>query len=171
MPLDLEDHRKEAKRLVRAYRSGDPQAVARAEVVLGGRAGDRFGLSNAQHVVAREQGHRSWPELKHSAEATSERVVETGRRYRKGEPVRVLVRKRHHRYLVSDDGQAVRLAGRPQGRLELAERVVREDYLNVNRRGVVFVGTVYPRMIDGLVVRVGDRSLAVYEALLELDGG
>ena len=56
-----------------------------------------------------------------------ERVVETGRRYREGEPVRVLVRRRHHTYLVSDDGEAVLLAGRPQGWLEVAERVVRED--------------------------------------------
>ena len=39
----------------------------------------------------------------------------------------------------------------------------------MNRRGVVFVGTVYPAELDSLAARVGDRSLAVYEALLELD--
>lgn len=170
MPLDLEHHRKEAKRLVRAYRAGDPEAVRRAEAVLGDRARDRFVLSDAQHVVAREHGQRSWPELKRSLEAVEERVVETGRFYVEGEPVRVAIRKRHHRYLVSDDGRAVDLAGRPREWLDVAERVVLEDWLNVNRRGVVFVGTVYPRELESLAARVADRSLAVYEALLELDG-
>ncbi len=169
MPLDLEHHRKEAKRLVRAFRAGDLEAARRAEAVLGDRAADRFGLSDAQHVVAREQGFHTWRELKHSLEAVEQRVFETGRVYRPGEPVHVLIRRRHRRYLVTDDGQAVRLAGRPPGWLEVAEQVVLEDSLNVNRRGVVFVGTVYPRELDSLAARVGDRSLAVYEALVELD--
>jgi hypothetical protein len=46
---------------------------------------------------------------------------------------------------------------------------VEEFSLNVNRRGVVFVGTVYPRMLERLVALVAETSLAVYEALLELD--
>jgi hypothetical protein len=52
MPFDLEHERKEAKRLVRAFRAGEPEAVHRAEAVLGARARERFGLSDAQHVVA-----------------------------------------------------------------------------------------------------------------------
>ena len=41
--------------------------------------------------------------------------------------------------------------------------------LNVNRRGVVFVPTVRPDWVDALAARVADASLAVYEALLELE--
>ena len=50
----MEHHRKQAKRLVRAFRDDDSEAVRRAESVLGARAQARFLLSDAQHVVARE---------------------------------------------------------------------------------------------------------------------
>jgi hypothetical protein len=169
MPLDLEHHRKGAKRLVRAFRAGEPDAVRRAEAVLCARARERFGLSDAQHVVARELGHRSWPDLKHVFDEVEERVVDAGRVYREGEPVRVRVRRRHHSHLVTDDGAAVRMAGKPPGWREVAERVVLEDSLNLSRSGAVFVPTVYPGWVDPLVERVGERSLAVYEALLDLD--
>jgi hypothetical protein len=169
MPLDLEHHRKEAKRLVRAFRAGDPDAARRAESVLGDRAAERFVLNDAQHVIAREQGHRSWPELKRSLEAVEERIVDTGRFYRPGEPVRVLVRRRHGSYLVTDRGAAIGLAGRRPGWRDAAERAVLEDSLNLSRSGAVFVPSVYPEEIESLAARVGDVSLAVYEAVLDLE--
>jgi hypothetical protein len=63
------------------------------------------------------------------------------------------------------------LAGRPSGWLEVAGQVVEGYSLNVNRRGVVCVGTVYPRKLEELTARLAETSLAVYEALLELDDG
>jgi hypothetical protein len=169
MPLDLEHHRKEAKRLVRAFRAGDPEAVRRAEAVLGDRAARRFVLGDAQHVIAREHGHRTWPDLKRAFEEVEERVVETGRSYRPGEPVRVLVRRRHRSWLVTDEGAAIRLAGRPPGWREAAERIVLEDSLNLSRSGAVFVPSAYPDWIESLAERVADVSLGVYEAVLDLE--
>jgi hypothetical protein len=169
MPLDLEHHRKEAKRLVRAFRAADAEAVSRARAVLGDRAAERFVLADAQHVIAREQGHRTWPELTRSLEAVEERIVDTGSVYRPGEPVRVLVRRRHRSFLVTDEGAAIRLAGRPPGWREAAERVVLEDSLNLSRSGAVFVPSVYPEMIASLAERVANVSLGVYEAVLDLE--
>lgn len=82
-------------------------------------------------------------------------------------PVEVHVRKRVHRYHISDGAAAVSAAGRPAGWLEVAERVVEEADLNVNRRGVVFVPVVEGRDIAALALRVAEASLAVYAALLE----
>lgn len=98
-----------------------------------------------------------------------ETVVDSGRRYTEGRPVEVFVRKRGHRFDITDGGAALRLAGKPSGWLAAAERVVEEFSLNVNRRGVVFVGTVYPDWVEPLVARTAEASLAVYDALLELE--
>src|SRR5437763_5623027 len=48
--LDLDWYRKEAKRLVRAYRSGNVDTRARVAENLGPR--DRFQLGDAQHLIA-----------------------------------------------------------------------------------------------------------------------
>ena len=72
----------------------------------------------------------------------------------------------------SDEARAVEVAGRPAGWLPVARQVVRELDLNVNRRGVVFVSSPLSRPLDwrrSLERRVADASIAVYEALLELD--
>lgn len=176
---DVEHYRKQAKALVRAYRESDRTAVARAEAVLGSRARERFQLSDAQYVLAVEHGCGSWAELKRACDRPrldalagverGEIVLRSDRRYTEGKPVEVFVKKRLHRYGIDDHGNAVRLAGKPPGWLELAGEVVEDFSLNVNRRGVVFVGTVYPRMLDELTARIAETSLAVYEALLELD--
>jgi hypothetical protein len=92
-------------------------------------------------------------------------------RYTEGKPVEVFVRRRLHVYDLDDHGAAVRLAGRPAGWLTVAEEVVSQHSLNVNRRGVVFVGTVYPSWLERLVAQVAATSLAVYQELLELGGG
>ncbi len=190
--LDLDFHRKQAKRLLRAFRAREPEALVRAERVLGTRAELRFVLSDAQHVVAVESGHRSWPELRRAAEAPEldrtealraelaaaratwgergEVLLDTGSSYVEGEPVLVLVRKRGRRYDIGDRAAAVDLAGRPSGWLDVARAVAEEGLLNVNRRGVVFVPAVESRDHTWLALRVADTSLALYEALLDLDG-
>jgi hypothetical protein len=157
----MEYHRKQAKALVRAYRSGDAEAVARAESVLGERARERFLLSDAQHVIAREQGQRTWSELVRATEP-GEAVL--------GDRDTVRVRKRGHRYVIDDDGAAVAKAGRPPGWLDVARQVVEAYDLNVNRRGVVFVPAVEGGVdLNWLVRRVAECSAAVYQELLELD--
>ena len=125
---DLEHYRKEAKALVRAFREADGAALRRAEAVLGRRARKRFALSDAQYVIAVEHGYASWAELRRACEQTG----------------------------LTDRSNAVRLAGKPRGWLDVAERVVEEFSLNVNRRGVVLVGTVYPDWVE--TARVADRG-------------
>jgi hypothetical protein len=102
--------------------------------------------------------------------AKQEETVRPGPEYRDGEPVRVRIVKRGHHYDIGDDGNAVRLAGRPDGWLEVAEAVVEADALNVNRRGVVFVDRVVEgRDIDSLASRVAETSARLYAELLEVD--
>lgn len=105
----------------------------------------------------------SWGE---SGEAT----LDTGLEYATGEPVRVVVRKRGHRWDFRDAGRAVRLAGRPEGWLAAAERVVAREGMNVNRAGVVFVPAVEGscRDLALLALRLGESSHAVFAELIDL---
>lgn len=96
--------------------------------------------------------------------------LDTSLAYAPGRPVRVRVRKRGRRYDLDDLGAAVASAGTPRGWLAVAERVVAEQSLNVNRRGRVFVSVVEGRDLDALVTKVAETSLAVHAALLELHG-
>jgi hypothetical protein len=96
-------------------------------------------------------------------------VLDTELAYAAGHPIRVRVRKRGRRYEIDDLGEAVAGAGAPRGWLEVADRVVAEQGLNVNRTGRVFVPAVEGRDLDALVRKVADASLAVHAALLELD--
>ena len=102
-------------------------------------------------------------------EPVEDRTVEPGAAYGDGERVRVRIRRRGHRHVVDDDGRAWQKAG-ASGRaaLDVAERVVLEDSLNVNRRGVVFVPFGEGRDVDELAARVASCSVGVYDALLEL---
>jgi hypothetical protein len=93
-------------------------------------------------------------------------VLPTGLTYGAGAPVEVTVRKRGWRHDISDGGSAIEAAGRPPGWQAVAERVVEDHAINVNRRGVVFVQSNEARLAP-LVVRVAECSLALYEALLE----
>jgi hypothetical protein len=90
-----------------------------------------------------------------------------GLRYREGEPVRVRERRREHWVELDDEGRAVELAGKPPGWLEVAERVVAEEGMNVNRAGRVFVQVHERRDIEDLTRRLAESSLAVYETLLD----
>jgi hypothetical protein len=193
---DPEYYRKGAKSLLRAFHDGDPEAAERAQKALGERSRDRFLLSDAQFVVAREHGHRSWAEFKQAMHEAAvepddrlerlvlalsraragwgergETVLDSGVAYGEGDPVLVWVRKRAHRYSLDDDGVAVARAGRPPGWHELARRIAEEEYwLNVNRRGVVCVSAVEGGVdLAWLSLRIADASVAVYQALLELD--
>ena len=94
-------------------------------------------------------------------------VVDSGLTYGDGEPVEVLVRKRLHRYLLTDRRRAVEKAGKPIGWREVAEQVVLP--MNVDRQGTVFVPAVAGRDLADLVVRLADASRAVHEALLSVD--
>jgi len=95
-------------------------------------------------------------------------LLDSELQYGDGEPVLVAVRKRERRVDIDDRGRGVEKAGKPPGWLEVAREVVERDSLNVNRAGVVFVGSFEDRDYAPLVGRVADRSLAVYEELLEL---
>jgi hypothetical protein len=165
----MEYHRKQAKALVRGFHAGERRAVERAEAVLAERARQRFQLSDAQHVVAREAGYGTWRELVR-ATAVEEKTLEPGPAYRDSDPVIVRMRRRGHRYMLDDAGGALARAGRPPGWREVAERVVEDFALNVNRRGVVFVPAVEGGLDrTWLAGRVAACSAALYEMLLELE--
>ena len=128
----MEYQRKQAKALVRGFRAGEPDAIRRAEDVLGSRARERFLLSDAQHVVAREQGFESWRELKRADETRPRGAwvegedvrVPTGLRVRAGRP-RVGRRAEAGLALrMSDGGRAVELVGAQPGWRGVAETVV-----------------------------------------------
>ena len=89
--------------------------------------------------------------------------------YSDGEPVVVRVRRPGRRTDIDDDGAAVsraRAIGTTGQWLDVAQRVVAEDNLNVNRRGVVFVPAVEGRDIDALAARVARSSRALEAELL-----
>jgi hypothetical protein len=177
---DLIQARRRAKELLRAARAGHPAARVRLRPDRPPR------LADAQRAVARELGFRSWAALVQSAGALptppttlaaaratwgerGEIELDTGLAYLPGRAVRVRVRKRSHRYLLDDLGAAVAGAGAPPGWPAVAERVVAERGLNVDRRGRVFVPAVEGRDLDALLAKVADASRAVHTALLELE--
>jgi hypothetical protein len=163
--VDLERYRKDAKALVRAHRAASDEARARARIVLGERASERFQLSDAQHVIAVENGYRTWAELKGSA--TEARV--TAHEYLPGDPVALRITRRRLVY-VSDNGGAVARAGKPPGWKEAADRLADELVVKVSRSGVVSlpVSRGGPGF-DAIVDRIARASVALFEELLELD--
>ena len=73
--------------------------------------------------------------------------------------------------MFTDEGRAVRKAG-VSGRdwLDVAERTVAAEGMNVNRMGAVFVPVVHrpDRDLAQLAHRLAETSLALYGELLEL---
>jgi len=198
---DLDWYRKQAKDLLRAFERGEEQALERVRSRAGRSPDARFGLSDAQWLIARELGYRTWGELKTLIESrrryTPERFerfdgllmafeearatwgergearLETGRSYDGTLPLVVLARKRPGHWIFSDEARGVDAAGRPRGWLEIARRVVEEEVMNINLRGVVFMSAGERSdntWRHSILARVADSSVAVYEALLELDG-
>ncbi len=180
------DHlRRDARRLLRAVAAGDPTARKRAATVRGVRPEQRFVLADALHVVAREQGAESWPALVARSQrgairsaldealaedGRAEVDVQTGLTYPDGVPLYVTIRRREHRYVLDDGGGAISRAGRPPGWADVAHDAVRPSGMNVSpTTGIVFVPVVEGRDLEELAVRLGEASLDVLEALLELD--
>ncbi|NNK65776.1 MAG: ankyrin repeat domain-containing protein [Rhodobacteraceae bacterium] len=64
MTYSLEDLRRRAKLLRRSYLAGDADAHARVSTIL--PEAESLGHADALHVIAREEGHESWPKLKHA---------------------------------------------------------------------------------------------------------
>jgi hypothetical protein len=197
---DLGWYRKQAKDLLDAFTRGDEETIERVRRPEGRRAAGRFVLADAQWVIARELGYRSWVELKRLVESRRRDSSETGGRFaalaaafeaaratwaERGEarldsgltyggtrPVEVIARRRPGQYSFSDGAGGVDAAGRPHGWLEAARQVVQEHGMNMNLRGVVFMGAVERRdaaWLHSIAARVADASLAVYQALLDLD--
>jgi hypothetical protein len=97
-------------------------------------------------------------------------IVDTGLTYTEGEPVLVSIRGRGRRYDLRDGGRAVELSGRPTGWRDAAVAAVDAFDLNLTRAGVVHVPAVEGGVDrDWLTRRVAEASLAVYDALLELE--
>ena len=97
-------------------------------------------------------------------------VVDTGLTYTEREPVLVRMRRRGRRIELRDDGRALELARRPAGWRERAAQVVDPYDLNITRTGVVFVpGVECGADREWLAGRVAETSLALYDALLELE--
>src|SRR6516165_3054304 len=70
---NLEQLKKQAKSLLAAARSQEPNSIQRFEAVLIGRSlkPDAIALHDAQFVLAREYGFKSWTELKQEVEERS----------------------------------------------------------------------------------------------------
>lgn len=68
MRLSLEQLRKQAKNLLRAYRAGEERARKRAAEAMPHPVIRSFSLADAQFVVARESGFQSWTHLKRHIE-------------------------------------------------------------------------------------------------------
>ena len=74
--LNLDHLKKQAKQLIRLYRSRDPAAMARFRSALPAAAGlsdedissQQLRLHDAQSCIAREHGFASWSDLKHYVE-------------------------------------------------------------------------------------------------------
>ena len=66
---DLDQQKKLAKELLRAFRAGDPEAVARMRAALPDKA--ELSLTDAQFALAREYGLASWRELKDRIDAVT----------------------------------------------------------------------------------------------------
>lgn len=61
---DLEQLKRQAKQLLRAFKAGDPVAAGEVNVHYDGTQAAAFALHDAQLVLARSYGFDSWPKLK-----------------------------------------------------------------------------------------------------------
>jgi hypothetical protein len=100
-------------------------------------------------------------------------ILGSGMSYDGITPVRVRARKSEGRFDFSDDGGAVAAAGvDPAGLVFPARVAIEECSVNVTQQGVVWLPG-FARSSDEWVARlpalVAKSSLALYDALLELD--
>jgi hypothetical protein len=73
---NLEQYKKQAKELVKAFRAGDDAALQRVRAHHRTQRGT-FGLADAQLVIAREHGEKSWPKFRQQIERAGDRVPAT----------------------------------------------------------------------------------------------
>jgi len=71
---NLEQYKKQAKELVKAFRAGHDAAQQRVREHHPHPARDTFELADAQLVIAREHGQESWPKFRQLIERASDRV-------------------------------------------------------------------------------------------------
>jgi len=69
MMSTIDSLRRRAKALRKAFEKGEPAAIARIGAVLGTPPAIKH--ADALHVIAREEGHDSWPKLKFTVEAAA----------------------------------------------------------------------------------------------------
>jgi hypothetical protein len=101
-----------------------------------------------------------------------EALLDSGLTYGGDTSVLVRATKREGRYLFSDEGRAIELAGRPAGWREAARRLQSEYVVNVSREGIISLPAVHRRELAWLttiVERIAAASVAFYGELLELD--
>lgn len=70
---NLEYYRKQAKELHRSFEAGEAEVRDRVRDVLGEQSAQRFGLTDAQFVLAQEHGFRSWGDFRRHVEASRTR--------------------------------------------------------------------------------------------------
>jgi hypothetical protein len=96
-------------------------------------------------------------------------VRDVGREYVPGHPVRIRVRVRGTAVDVDDLGGAVEVAGMPLGWLDAATRAVTELGWNVRRSGVVVMQAPRGRALEWIITRTAEASVAVCDAILQLE--
>jgi ankyrin repeat protein len=69
MPSDLQSFRKSAKALKKSFAAGDSSAALRLRAVVTDAGDPKH--ADFLHVIARENGHESWPKLKFALEAAA----------------------------------------------------------------------------------------------------
>lgn len=117
---------------------------------------------------AEHHGHSKAQLLLATREVRAEETITTGLAYRPGEPVMVTVTHRAQRTSVSDEGAAVRRAGKSAGWLAIAEQLKRDLDVNITRQGLVWLPVVAAGPDEQTVVeRIAEASLTLYQALLD----
>ena len=79
---DLEQQKKLAKELLSAFRGGEPEARSRVRAELPDK--QRIQLADAQYVLAREYGFKSWRELKEHIETVAAEKLPAIERFKNG---------------------------------------------------------------------------------------
>jgi ankyrin repeat protein len=74
-PVNLEQLKHQAKDLLRAYKNGDHDAIAQVKTHYHDADPGTFALHDAQLVIARANGFRSWPKLKAHIEGANVRAL------------------------------------------------------------------------------------------------
>ena len=71
---------------------------------------------------------------------------------------------------MTDDGAAIKQAGRPAGWRALASQLERELDVNITRHGVVWLPVVAAGPgLDTITARIAQASVIFYEELLDLE--